>query len=66
MNIQLKGNFAHLLDGIKTLQTDYGFKVLETADINLICEQRSDHDGLSIEYHDGEGHITYQKTHHFF
>src|SRR5690625_3315704 len=66
MNFQLKGDFTHVLDGITALQADYNFTVSDTADISLTCEQQVDQDGLRIIHRDGEGHITYQKTHHFF
>src|SRR5690625_928874 len=66
MNFQLKGDFAHVLDGITALQADYNFTVSDTAEISLTCKQQTDQDGLRIVHQNGHGHITYQKTHHFF
>src|SRR5699024_9871401 len=66
MNFQLKGDFAHVLDGITALQADYNFTVSDTAEISLTCKQQTDQDGLRIVHKNGHGHITYQKTHHFF
>ena len=65
MNFQLKGDFAHVLEGITALQADYNFTVSDTAEISLTCKQQADQDGLRIVHQNGQGHITYQKTHHF-
>src|SRR5690625_1352741 len=66
MNFQLKGDYALELDGIIALQSYYNFTVSDTAEISLTCKQRADQDGLRIVHQNGQGHITYQKTHHFF
>jgi len=66
LEIKLEGDCSSLLDGIKELQTTFGFMINPKADISLVCEKKEgDHD-LSVTYKYHTGHITYHKPNQFF
>ena len=66
MEIKLEGDCSNILDGIKELQTSFGFTINQKAEISLVCEKKeSDHD-LSVTYKYHIGNITYHKPNQFY